>query len=101
MTPELPRAPRRRALALVWATAPTPAGAFFFSSAAAVEMVMLMLVPVSPSGTGKTLSSLICCFWELMEAAAWITIWASDAPSMVPLMSNVPFYDGLGWAISR
>ena len=32
---------------------------FFLSSAAALFMVRLMLVPVSPSGTGKTLRSLI------------------------------------------
>ena len=54
------------------AASDTVLGCFLRSSAAAVEMVRLILVPVSPSGTGKTLSSLICCFCRLMEAAAWM-----------------------------
>ena len=74
MTPEFPRAPRSRALAAVWATSPTVAHCFFFSSAAAALMVRLILVPVSPSGTGNTFRSLMCCFWALMAAAAWMTI---------------------------
>ncbi|CUP12572.1 Uncharacterised protein [Flavonifractor plautii] len=70
MTPELPRAPRSRAEALVAAASPTVWGCLLRSSAAAVPRVRLMLVPVSPSGTGKTFSSLICCFCRLREAAA-------------------------------
>ena len=46
-------------------------------------MVRLILVPVSPSGTGKTLSSLICCFCRLMEAAAWMIHLSKRRPSMV------------------
>ena len=87
MTPELPRAPRRRAEAVLPAASPTVFRGAFFISAAAVEMVRPILVPVSPSGTGKTFSSLMCCFCILMEAAAWITIRWNDAPSMVSLMS--------------
>ena len=41
---------------------------FFLASAAAVPMVRDILVPVSPSGTGNTFSSLMACFWALMEA---------------------------------
>ena len=74
MTPELPRAPRSRAEAAALAARPTVGYWFFFSSVAAAPMVRLMLVPVSPSGTGNTFRSLICCFSALMEAAAWMTI---------------------------
>ena len=59
ITPELPRAPRSSADATQEAAASIASKLFFLSSAAALFMVRLMLVPVSPSGTGKTLRSLI------------------------------------------
>ena len=59
MTPELPRAPRSMALAAQSAAAVRVGKSRFLSSAAAAPMVSDMLVPVSPSGTGKTFSSLI------------------------------------------
>ena len=70
ITPEFPRAPRSMAEAHRAVACPTVAGFFCRSSAAAVPMVRLMLVPVSPSGTGKTLSSLIFCFSASREAEA-------------------------------
>ena len=70
MTPELPRAPRSMAEAQMAVAWPTVSGDFCRSSPAAVPMVRLMLVPVSPSGTGKTLSSLIFCFSAFREAEA-------------------------------
>ena len=91
ITPELPRAPRSMAEAQradAWAAV---VGAFCRSSAAAVPRVRPMLVPVSPSGTGNTLSSLIFCFSAFREADAWTSIAASVFPStdctIVPLLS--------------
>ena len=75
ITPEFPRAPRRRAEAVVWAAWPTASWDFFFSSAAAQPMVRPIFVPVSPSGTGNTFKSLMACFWAFRAAAAWITIF--------------------------
>ena len=61
MTPELPRAPRSMAEAARLATSPAGAASSSASMAsAAAPMVMDILVPVSPSGTGKMFSSLIC-----------------------------------------
>ncbi len=74
MTPEFPRAPEAGRWPLSGPLLPTVAHCFFFSSAAAALMVRLILVPVSPSGTGNTFRSLMCCFWALMAAAAWMTI---------------------------
>jgi hypothetical protein len=54
-------------------------------------MVRLILVPVSPSGTGKTLSSLMRCFSRLMEAAPWMIIPARVPPSRVCLIQFDPF----------
>ena len=58
MTPELPLAPRRRAEATAAAISPAPASsAMRATSRAAAPMVIDIFVPVSPSGTGKTLSA--------------------------------------------
>ena len=70
MTPELPRAPRSMAEAVISAAFVSVTLPALRRSAAAAFSVMLMFVPVSPSGTGKTFSSLICCLWISMEAAA-------------------------------
>ena len=86
MTPELPRAPRSRALAVAFAATPTAEWAFFPISSAAAPMVMDILVPVSPSGTGKTLSSLISCFRALIQAEPWTIMRANRAPSIVVIM---------------
>ena len=61
MTPELPRAPRsmeEAAFLAAWAAVAVSSKRCI--SSAAAPMVMDMLVPVSPSGTGKMFSSLIC-----------------------------------------
>ena len=87
MTPELPRAPRSRPLAVILAASSTVAGSCFFSSSTAVEMVRLMLVPVSPSGTGNTLRSLISCFWAAMHAAPNSTICLKVLPFTVSIMT--------------
>ena len=70
MTPELPLAPRRSAEAVISAALVSVTFSARRSSVLAAFSVMLMFVPVSPSGTGKTFSSLICCLWISMEAAA-------------------------------
>ena len=71
MTPELPRAPIREP----WVMA--PAMAFMSASAGRAESSLVteasvsdMLVPVSPSGTGKTLSLLISSALSETAAAA-------------------------------
>ena len=56
------------------------AGEDFRSASAAVAMVMDILVPVSPSGTGNTLRSLMACFWAVMAAAPCRTICLKSAP---------------------
>ncbi len=90
MTPELPRAPRSKAEAAVSAAAPIPAGAFFRSASAAAPTVRLILVPVSPSGTGNTLSSLICCRFCFRAAEAQTSISVYAAPSMNSLKAYAP-----------
>ena len=60
MTPELPRAPMSAPKLAAWATRSASASAPARSaSSRAARTVASMLVPVSPSGTGKTLSELI------------------------------------------
>ena len=66
ITPEFPRAPMRDpwAMALqVVAMSGSPASVSPASSAVTDSRVSAMLVPVSPSGTGKTLSRLMTCWW--------------------------------------
>jgi len=87
MTPELPRAPRSSALAAQSATAPTVSVCLRPSSMAAEFIVRLMFVPVSPSGTGKTLSSLIFCLFSSSAAFAHRSISRSAAASMISLKS--------------
>ncbi len=65
------------------AACPMDWAGFFLASAAAVPMVRDILVPVSPSGTGNTFSSLMACFWALMEAEACTTMRWNSAPSMI------------------
>ena len=90
MTPELPRAPRSRALAVMDEARSTVAGLHFCSSCAAACMVRLILVPVSPSGTGKTLRSLMLCFSLAIEAAPKISISWKTGPVMVSCIGKVP-----------
>ena len=85
ITPELPRAPRSMAEAILSAVLVSVSSPALRSSSAAAFRVMLILVPVSPSGTGKTFSSLICCLWFSTEAAALRIILRRPAPSMVVL----------------
>ena len=60
ITPLLPRAPSSAPRAIALLIAPTVADADSGSSAAvAARSVNSMLMPVSPSGTGKTLSALM------------------------------------------
>ena len=70
ITPELPRAPRSSALATQSAASSIEEKLFFRSSEAALFSVRPMLVPVSPSGTGKTLSSFIFCMFACRAASA-------------------------------
>ncbi len=69
MTPELPRAPMSEPCVMALATASMGALAGRASTSfTTVLSVRLMLVPVSPSGTGKTLSLLIS---SALSATAW------------------------------
>ena len=61
ITPELPRAPRSKAEAAILAISPAFLPACFESSLAALPILIDILVPVSPSGTGNTLSSSTRC----------------------------------------
>ena len=83
--PLLPRAPRRAAEAIVAATAPADfllaPGVVSTTLKITDASVRHMLVPVSPSGTGNTLSALISawlCSTALVEAS---TIATSPVPS--------------------
>ena len=82
MTPEFPRAPRSMAFAAQDAASPSVGKLFFPSSAAAAPIVRLMLVPVSPSGTGKTFSSLMSCLFCTSAALAHWMISPKSAASM-------------------
>ena len=59
MTPEFPLAPRSEPLEIAFAIASMLPSASLLTASAALMIVSVMLVPVSPSGTGNTLSSLI------------------------------------------
>ena len=61
MTPELPLAPLSMADAAILAALSRAGSSALRRSAAAEPLVMDILVPVSPSGTGKTFSSLSAC----------------------------------------
>ena len=91
ITPEFPRAPRRRAEAVVLAAWATVSGSDAFSSVTAAAMVMDIFVPVSPSGTGNTFRSLMACFWAVMAAAPWRIIRLNSAPVICSVMSGPPY----------
>ncbi len=82
MTPELPRAPMSAPKLAAWATrsasAPAPARS---ASSRAARTVASMLVPVSPSGTGKTLSELISSTFASRLATADRKAARNPAPS--------------------
>ena len=81
ITPELPLAPRSSAEAAVFATTPaSTSSGRFLSSATLLPMVIDIFVPVSPSGTGKTLSSSTDFFWLEMLLAALISASRSTLP---------------------
>ncbi len=63
MTPELPRAPMSDPCTMASQVAPNPGSARASSSVVTDSTVSAMLVPVSPSGTGKTLSRLMSSWW--------------------------------------
>ena len=82
ITPELPRAPRSSAEATQPETSSTVEKLFFRSSTAALPIVRPMFVPVSPSGTGKTLSSFIVCMFACSAASAQRIMSRNAAASM-------------------
>ena len=86
ITPELPLAPRRSAEAVLSAALVSVMPSALRSSVLAAESVMLIFVPVSPSGTGKTFSSLTFCLFRSISAAAESIIRLNAAPSMVLIM---------------
>ena len=86
MTPEFPLAPRRSAEAVISAALVSVTFSARRSSVLAAFSVMLMFVPVSPSGTGKTFSSLTFCLFRSISAAAESIIRENTAPSMDLIM---------------
>ena len=70
ITPEFPLAPRSEPLAIALATFSMVGSVMAATSFAADMMVMVILVPVSPSGTGNTLSSLMYSLFALRLFAA-------------------------------
>ena len=83
MTPELPRAPRSEPSEAAAATSATVSPLHSLISLTAPCMVMNMFVPVSPSGTGKTLSESISALFLSSSAAPVRNISRSRAPPMV------------------
>src|SRR5450759_620038 len=91
MTPELPRAPMSDPWVTAWQTSPSGASSPSLAiSTTTASIVSDMLVPVSPSGTGNTLSLLTSSLRSLSaEAAASIRTW-NDGP-LRSLMHALPF----------
>ena len=89
MTPELPRAPRSRAEAVIEAACSIVSGVFFRSSATAAAIVMDILVPVSPSGTGKTFSALMSSLLFSSDAAADLAISQYKFPLISIIISSL------------
>ena len=96
MTPEFPRAPRRRAAEATSAVSLTEGDFSRASSRAAADRVMDILVPVSPSGTGNIFSSSTDCFWAERQADAEIIASLSRLPFITSITSlALP----CGWAV--
>src|SRR5918994_3579309 len=79
--PELPRAPRTAARAMVRPVSGSDASPSARRASATARRVRLKLVPVSPSGTGKTLIRLISSRPAATQSAAAKTERASRGPS--------------------
>src|SRR4030088_439124 len=99
MTPELPLAPIRLPWAAIRAILLTSLAWESLMSSTADCRVSSMLVPVSPSGTGKTLSRLISSWWALSQArlpsSARFKSWPSTARGAFGLSRPVIFVDPL------
>ena len=87
MTPELPRAPMRAPWAAACITADTECSETGDISCTLACMVRNMLVPVSPSGTGKTLSALTTgtCFSSHVMPAVSISFIPGPSAKSDPL----------------
>ena len=97
ITPELPRAPRRLPDEIALQRLRISISSMAFTSFAADRIVIVILVPVSPSGTGKTFSSLMCFLFASRFFAPARNIFESCAASIVficfirpPVASPVP-----------
>ena len=73
------------------AAAPTVSDEPFRHSRAPLFIVRLMFVPVSPSGTGKTLSSFISLLCISIAAAAFSTIAANIEPVIISVKTVSPY----------
>ena len=82
ITPELPRAPRSSPDETQSAALSMDVKLRFLSSLAALLSVRHIFVPVSPSGTGKTFSSFICCIFAWSAASAHSIISLNAAASI-------------------
>ena len=85
MTPELPRAPMSEPLVTAAATDGMSVTSLCSSSSTTARTVSAMLVPVSPSGTGYTLRSLMN--WRSASTAAsadWMTPTAAVRTTINP-----------------
>ncbi|MBP2647695.1 MAG: hypothetical protein H6Q77_1319 [Gemmatimonadetes bacterium] len=79
--PELPRAPRTDARAMVFAVSGSGASPSARRASATARKVRLKFVPVSPSGTGKTLMRLISSRPAATQSAAAKSERANRGPS--------------------
>ena len=89
ITPEFPRAPFSAPSDAADATSLTESLLQFCISLAALCIVIDILVPVSPSGTGNTLSESIYALFFSSSAAPVRYISLSTAPQMVVFSNSV------------
>src|SRR5450631_3904465 len=93
MTPLLPRAPISDPCAAALSTDPADDGSMaLVASSTAERSVKYMFDPVSPSGTGKTLRSLI---------SSWLACRAARAPRRAASSSTPPVVSTGSWTSLR
>ena len=103
MTPELPRAPMSEPCVTAWQTSASVGvgGELRRPRATTASIVSDMLVPVSPSGTGKTLSRLTSSLRSFRAAAAEAIEVASGWACVAPGHFACADLDALTWTSTR
>ncbi len=98
ITPEFPLAPRREPLEIAFPSSSIVGLFSRLTSFAADIIVIVIFVPVSPSGTGKTFSSLIYSFFASRAfAPARNIFWTIPASILLILTFCSSSYTGTGW----